>query len=274
MNAATMMLGCVLLAAGGPPAPKESWDLRWMTGPPMPESATPQPPPNERLRALGRSLYRSRCAGCHGENGDGKGPFAQGLSVPPTNFLFGVFKLRSTPTGSIPTDRDLFQAVTRGIHGTPMMPWKHLTEQERWALVYRLKGFSVRFREERPLPPVQVPQAPRESDELRLRGADLYARLRCASCHGEQGTADGPAAQRYQGTQVRIRDFSRGRFIRGPEMEDLYLTLRVGIEGTPMGAYDTLRDDEIWALAAHVRALIRERPLHELPPARRRANEP
>ena len=54
-------------------------------------------------------------------------------------------------------------------------------------------------------------------------------------------------------------------------MEDLYLTLRTGLEGTPMAAYDTLRDDEIWALAAYVRSLVRERPLHELPPARTHA---
>ena len=38
-----------------------------------------------------------------------------------------------------------------------------------------------------------------------------------------------------------------------------------------MGAYDTLRDDEIWAVAAYVRSLVRERPLHELPPARTHA---
>ena len=70
---------------------------------------------------------------------------------------------------------------------------------------------------------------------------------------------------------MRARDFTRGRFIRGAEMEDLYLTLRTGLEGTPMGAYDTLRDDEIWALAAYVRSLVRERPLYELPPARTHA---
>jgi cytochrome c oxidase cbb3-type subunit 2 len=245
-----------------------------MVGPPVVESNARQPLQNERLRSLGRSIYRSRCAGCHGDNGDGQGPYARGLSVPPTNFTLGVFKLRSTPTGSIPTDRDLFQTITRGIHGTPMLPWKQLTEDERWALVYRLKAFSVRFREERPSRSIQVPPPPKETDALRARGAELYASLRCAACHGEQGKADGPAAQAYLGTPVRIRDFSRGRFIRGAEMEDLFLTLRAGIEGTPMAAYEALRDEEIWALAAHVRSLVRERPLHEFPPARTHARAP
>jgi mono/diheme cytochrome c family protein len=274
MHVPAAVIAYLLFAATAATPAKESWDLRWMVGPPVVEWNTPQPLQNERLRSLGRSLYQSRCAGCHGENGDGRGPYAPGLSVPPTNFTVGVYKLRSTPTGSIPTDRDLFQTVTRGIHGTPMLPWKQLTEDERWALVYRLKAFSVRFREERPLRSIQVPPPPKETDALRARGAELYASLRCAACHGEQGKADGRAAQAYLGTSVRIRDFSRGRFIRGAEMEDIFLTLRAGIEGTPMAAYDALRAEEIWALAAHVRSLVRERPLHEFPPARNHASAP
>ena len=112
--------------------------------------------------------------------------------------------------------------------------------------------------------------APRESGDLLDHGERLYLRLRCAACHGETGAGDGPAAQEYrrQGERaVRIRDFTRGRFIRGREMEDIYLTLRVGIDGTPMGSYDALSDDEIWALAGYVRALIRDRPVEDFPPA-------
>jgi cytochrome c oxidase cbb3-type subunit 2 len=223
---------------------------------------------------LGRSLFQQRCAGCHGERGDGLGPHAARLPIRPTNFNLGVYKLRSTPTGSIPTDRDLFMTVTRGVHGTPMLPWKALSEEERWALVYQLKSLSVRFREERPARPITVPAPPKEDRPLRERGAALYRKLLCAHCHGEEGAGDGVAARVYERTddrQVRVRDFTRGRFIRGAEMQDLYLTLRTGLEGTPMGAYDTLRDDEVWALAAYVRSLVRERPLHELPPARTHA---
>src|SRR5262245_25618631 len=145
------------------PAPAQAWDLRWMVETPgTVEVKTPPPRPNERLRALGQSLYRARCAGCHGESGDGRGPYAAGLSVPPTNFNMGIYKLRSTPTGSLPTDEDLFRTVTRGVHGTPMLPWKQLSEEERWALVFQLKTFSVRFREERPLRAIRVPPPPRE----------------------------------------------------------------------------------------------------------------
>jgi cytochrome c oxidase cbb3-type subunit 2 len=259
--------------AGSPSAPPDDWDLRWMVGLPTAEPKTP-PTETPKLRALGRSLFERRCATCHGDKGDGLGPQAARLPVRPTNFTLGVYKLRSTPTGSIPTDRDLFITLTRGVHGTPMLPWKALSEEERWALVYQLKSLSVRFHEERPARPITVPTPPKEDRPLRERGATLYRKLLCARCHGDEGAGNGVAARAYERTadrQVRVRDFTRGRFIRGAEMEDLYLTLRAGIEGTPMGAYDTLRDDEVWALAAYVRSLVRERPLHELPPARTHA---
>jgi len=244
-----------------------------MVGAPI---AAPKAAPADtpKLRALGSALYQQRCAGCHGEKGDGLGPHAARLAVRPTNFTLGVYKLRSTPTGSIPTDGDLFVTLTRGIHDTPMLPWATLSEEERWSLVYRLKSFSVRFREERPARVINVPKPPKEDRALRERGAALYRKLLCAHCHGDEGAGDGVAAGVYERTtpgQVRVRDFTRGRFIRGAEMEDLYLTLRAGIEGTPMAAYDTLRDEEIWSLAAYVRSLVRERPLQDLPAARTHA---
>jgi hypothetical protein len=51
-------------------------------------------------------------------------------------------------------------------------------------------------------------------------------------------------------------------------MEDIYLTLRVGMDGVPMPALVDLTDHDLWALAAYVRLLVREQPLYRLPPAR------
>jgi mono/diheme cytochrome c family protein len=253
------------------PAPQAAWDLRWMAAPPRAVAPSKPPRRTDRLNALGASLYHSRCASCHGDNGDGKGPMAPRLNVPPTSFIAGVYKLRSTPSGSIPTDSDLFTTITRGVHGTPMLPWTDLREEERWALVFHLQSLSVRFHEERPVRPISVPPAPVEDAALREKGRRLYATLQCTACHGEKGMANGSRANLYRSPSgqldVHIRDFSRGRFIRGTEMKDIYLTLRVGLEGTPMASYDALADGDIWALAAYVRSLIRERPIQDLPPA-------
>jgi cytochrome c oxidase cbb3-type subunit 2 len=269
--AASPAPGSAATPGASAPAPQPAWDLRWMVTPPRAEPPSKPPRRTARLEALGASLYRARCASCHGDNGDGKGPMASRLSVSPTSFVAAVYKLRSTPTGSIPTDGDLFTTLTRGVHGTPMLPWTELSVEERWALVFHLESFSVRFHEERPARPVSVPRPPAEDGELREKGRRLYATLQCAACHGEKGMANGPRAELYRGPDgkidARIRDFSRGRFIRGTEMQDIYLTLRVGLEGTPMASYDALSDSDIWALSAYVRSLIHERPIFDLPPA-------
>jgi mono/diheme cytochrome c family protein len=244
---------------------------------PRPEAIPPAPRPTPPLLERGASLFRDRCAACHGTRGQGDGIAAGRLKVKPTDFTRAVFKLRSTPTGRLPTDEDLFTTLTRGLHGTPMLPWRSLEPEDRWALVLHLKSLSPRFRTERPGLPIGVPRPPSETDTLRAQGAALYHQLRCAACHGDAGAADGPATLEYAklraGRGVRVRDFTRGRFIRGTDLEDVYLTLRSGLDGTPMGAYDTLTAGELWSLSAYVRDLIRERPVHDLPPAGDRAEE-
>jgi mono/diheme cytochrome c family protein len=253
-------------AAKAPPP----WDVIWNIEPPDGEPIKPRPRTTARTRAQGQALYQARCAACHGEKGDGRGSLAAKVTPRPTDFTRGVFKLRSTPSGSLPTDEDLFRTLTRGMHGTAMQPWRRLSEPERWALVGQIEGFSPRFLEEPKPHPIAVPNPPRELKDLRDHGEILYIRYGCGRCHGDTGEGNGPAQQAFRRDptrQVQIRNFTRGRFIRGAEMEDLYLTLKVGIEGTPMAAYASLKDDEIWALAAYLRLLVRERPLNDFPPA-------
>jgi mono/diheme cytochrome c family protein len=254
-------------AAAKAPSP---WDLLWTIEPPDGQPLHPRPRPTARTRTQGQVLYQGRCAACHGDKGDGGGPVAAKLAVRPTDFTRGVFKLRSTPPGSLPTDEDLFRTLTRGVHGTAMEPWRLLTEPERWALVGQIESFSLRFAQEPKRQPIAVPTPPRELKDLRDQGEILYIRYGCGRCHGDTGEGNGPAREAFRRDptrQVQIRNFTRGRFIRGAEMEDLYLTLKVGIEGTPMAPYAALKDDELWALAAYVRLLVRERPLSDFPPA-------
>ncbi len=46
--------------------------------------------------------------------GDGEGENAQWLDPKPRNFTLAQFKCRSTPSGTLPTDEDLFNSIGRG----------------------------------------------------------------------------------------------------------------------------------------------------------------
>src|ERR1700751_81824 len=64
--------------------------------------------------------YRRYSVCCHGELGDGNGENAQWLDPKPRNFTLGIFKCRSTQTGTLPTDDDLFNTIGRGLDTSNM----------------------------------------------------------------------------------------------------------------------------------------------------------
>src|SRR5690554_5662063 len=64
--------------------------------------------------ARGAKLFALNCARCHGLQGDGHGPVGYLLHPPPRDFTRGIYKIRSTHTGQLPTDRDLSRAITLG----------------------------------------------------------------------------------------------------------------------------------------------------------------
>src|SRR5947207_11046543 len=85
-------------------------------------------------RDLATSVYEHACAACHGKDGRGDGPAAFSIgkyrAPRPRDFTRGRFALRSTPTGTLPTDDDLLRTVERGIPGV-MPSFRGLTAGER-----------------------------------------------------------------------------------------------------------------------------------------------
>lgn len=235
---------------GGARPPALAWGLGYllMAGWALPARA--QPPASGRGASDDRGtfveaarLYEDACAACHGVAGDGRGPAARLLGEPrPRDFTSGVFKLRSTPTGSLPRDEDLYQAISRGVAGTWMPAWEEsLAPEQRWALVRYVKRFSGLFAEEAPDPPVEIPPVPNPSSELVREGRFVYAMLKCGECHGARGRGDGPSAGKLKddwGERIRAYDFTRGGYKNGASPVDLYRTLRTGLDGTPMPALE------------------------------------
>ena len=128
----------------------------------------------EGRASTGKVLYRRYCIGCHGPEGDGNGENAAWIDPKPRDFTAAVFKCRSTPTGTLPTDQDLFDAITRGFVTTNMPPWKPLTNQNRADLVAYVKTFSARWEEEKPGPAIAIPPEPPITIAGILHGRELF----------------------------------------------------------------------------------------------------
>lgn len=206
----------------------------------------------------GKQLYATHCASCHGTTGQGDGPAAVYVYPRPRDFSRGMFKVRSTPDGQMPTDEDLFNSITRGMPGSSMPGFGFLTEAERKALVEQIKSL-VQRKQSTPPTPIQVGEEPPVTAQTIAEGKQLYAKMQCAKCHGEAGKGDGPSAAQLVdswGFPIKVRDFTTGQYIGGPDDKDLYLRFTTGMSGTPMPSYqDSMNDEERWKLVHYVQSL-------------------
>ena len=93
----------------------------------------------------GGARYQKLCSQCHGEKGDGNGVAAARLLPRPRDFTAGKFKVRTTPSGSLPTDADLLRIIKNGMPYTSMPGWSHLPESDLQELLAAVKSFSPDF---------------------------------------------------------------------------------------------------------------------------------
>ena len=208
----------------------------------------------------GKKLYRRSCIGCHGPDGNGLGMNAAWIDPKPRDFTEATFKCRSTPTGTLPTDDDLYNAITRGFVTTNMPSWRPLTPQERADLVAFVKTWSPRWAKEKPGTPLVIPAETPITIESILHGRQLFQKLECWKCHGPQGHGDGPSADTLTDSKnnpIRPYDFSSGsRFMCGTTNQDLYRIFMTGLDGSPMPSFaDVVKPEEAWDLVHFLRTL-------------------
>ena len=218
----------------------------------------------------GRAVYEANCAVCHGTGGDGNGMAAHMFRVQPRDFRRGLFKFRSTPSGSLPMAGDLVRTITEGIRWTGMVGRPDLSEADRRAVVRYIETFSPRFTGERPSSSVAVPPAPPESPDLVAQGGRLYRDAECGKCHGDRGRGDGASAPGMKddwGWPTRPTDLTWRPLKRGSTPDGTYLTIATGLLGTPMPSYgDSLESRDIWALVYYLESLVPAE--HRLSPLR------
>ena len=208
----------------------------------------------------GRQLYYRYCWGCHGFRGDGNGENAPYLNILPRNFVAATFKCRSTPTGTLPTDQDLFNSLERGLVNSNMPSWIALTDQNRADLVAFIKTFSPRWKTEKAGDPIPVPPEPKLTLESIKHGQQLFQKLECWKCHGQEGRGDGPSASTLTDSNdqpIRPYNFAAGsRFKCGTTNNDIYKIFMSGVDGTPMPSFaDVVKPDEAWDLVHYLRTL-------------------
>jgi len=107
--------------------------------------------------AQGKHEYDRYCVGCHGGQGDGQGENAQWIDPKPRDFTAAVFKCRSTPSGTLPTDLDLIASIRRGLVNSNMPQWRPVVPQTDADLLAYIKGFSPRWKTEKAGTPIDIP---------------------------------------------------------------------------------------------------------------------
>ncbi len=206
----------------------------------------------------GKANYDKWCTSCHGEKGDGKGPAADFVWPKPRDFTKGTYKFKSTGSGEPPVDSDIARTIREGNPGTSMPAWTRFTDDEVKALVAYLKQlspdtFSIKGT------PVKIGNPPGGKEKMIALGKDMYQSAKCWECHGKAGRGDGE-----KGWQDKFKDdwgnriypadqTSPWEYRAGSDLKDVFKTISVGFDGTPMTSYgDTVSEEKRWQLAYYV----------------------
>jgi mono/diheme cytochrome c family protein len=145
---ATLLLTGALPTGAGAARPGQAGSLT----PPAPEA--------------GRESYLQNCAPCHGETGQGDGPSAQGLSVPPA-------ALADTQVSADLPLAEWFDVTKNGRMERMMPPWgERLSDSEIWDTV----GYAWTL----------------HTSQAQLSMGQAVYDANCASCHGSDGKGEPP----------------------------------------------------------------------------------
>jgi mono/diheme cytochrome c family protein len=241
---------------------------------------------------LGQQLFARHCAACHGEKGDGKGIAATFLFPKPRDFRAGRFRLVST-NNNVPTREDLHAVLLRGMPGSTMSPWGHLSQQERDALVDEVlrmrregarESYINQLKEDEgltdeeiaaddveqetqeyvdemttPGESTDVPAMESPTAEAIARGKQHYAQFACISCHGETGRGDG-VQEMFDDEKMptRPRDFTLGIFKGNHDPDSLYRRIAYGMPGSPMPGSSTMTPQQMVDLVHYIRSMSTE----------------
>ena len=211
----------------------------------------------------GKAVYDAHCVECHGPSGKGDGASAAYLVPRPRDFTAGKYKIRSTESGSVPSDDDLIASVRRGLYATAMPGWDRiLSDADITDVVQYVKSLSPQFASQPPRPIALGDGLPSSPASI-ARGQQAYDKLQCGKCHGSDGRGTGAVTVAFEDDwrmPLRAADLTEPwTFHGGATSRDIYLRFRAGMTGTPMPSFaDAASDSEMWDLANYVVSIARK----------------
>jgi sulfur oxidation c-type cytochrome SoxX len=169
--------------------------------------------------------YKSLCARCHGEKGDGLGPSWTYIDPAPRDLTKAAFMT------SKPRER-FVESIRKGVPGTSMPSWQNALDDARvnGVLDYVYATFvkePVRTAKGRNIPeknPVAF------SAESAARGGKTFV-ARCAGCHGRKADGKGPNSLDIV---PRPRNLMNTAFVDAAPDKRLLESILYGVQGTAM----------------------------------------
>ncbi len=174
----------------------------------------------------GGMLFAANCASCHGSAGRGDGKASASLLPKPANLTAARF-----------SDERLSSVLWNGVAGSAMPPWRQLPTEDLRGLVAYIHSLHL---------PSAAPSM-QEATNLNV-GKSLFA-ANCASCHGDTGAGNGPAAGALSPSPTNFH-------LKKPTPERAWDVLENGVPGTAMPPWRSqLSADQRRTLVEFVRSL-------------------
>lgn len=212
------------------------------------------------LAETGKAVFTQHCIRCHGPEAKGDGVDAKRLVVQPRDITSGRFKWKTTVQGTPPSDEDIKTGIIgHGLAGSGMPSFNNLNDETKTALVAYIKTISPAFKTTDKPKPIDLPSNFKSSPDLK-KGAEIFAKLQCALCHGEGGRANGTSAFSLNDAwqrPIRPANLTQGWTYRGGNRPlDIYYRMLAGIDGAPMPSYEgAATHEEAWQLSNYVASL-------------------
>ncbi len=195
-----------------------------------------------------QETFKTLCARCHGDQGDGHGITSIYLDPAPRDLTRSEFMV------SKPESRFL-ASITLGVPGTSMPPWGKVLpgDQIKGVLDY---VFATYVHEPiRQMKPRKVPeQNPVPMSAASAARGEAIFMQRCTGCHGRKADGRGPNSLDIS---PRPRNLRNSAFIRNAPDRRLFESVMYGVEGTAMPSWMDygLSQNEVGDIVNYIRSL-------------------